>query len=33
MSQRLNFFEQSPELAKLLFEFSGAVKRARWETP
>jgi AhpD family alkylhydroperoxidase len=28
MSQRLNFFEQSPELAKLLFEFSGAVKKS-----
>ena len=28
MSQRLNFFEQSPELTKLLFEFSGAVKKS-----
>lgn len=28
MSQRLNFFEQSPELAKMLFEFSGAVKKS-----
>lgn len=27
MSQRLNFFEQSPELTKMLFEFSGAVKK------
>jgi AhpD family alkylhydroperoxidase len=28
MSQRLNFFEQSPELTKILFEFSGAVKKS-----
>src|SRR6185503_19406860 len=28
MSQRLNFFEQSPELIKILFEFSGAVKKS-----
>src|SRR6266513_2105112 len=28
MSLRLNFFEQSPELAKMLFEFSGAVKKS-----
>ncbi len=27
MSQRLNFFEQSPELSKKLFDFSGAVKK------
>lgn len=27
MSQRLNFFEQSPKLTKLLFEFSGAVHK------
>jgi len=28
MSQRLNYFEQSPELTKILFEFSGAVKKS-----
>src|SRR6185295_2321798 len=28
MSQRLNFFEQSPELSKKLFEFSGAIKKS-----
>jgi AhpD family alkylhydroperoxidase len=28
MSQRLNFFEQSPELTKILFEFSGALKKS-----
>src|SRR6185436_4865387 len=28
MSQRLNFFEQSPDLTKILFEFSGAVKKS-----
>jgi AhpD family alkylhydroperoxidase len=28
MSQRLNYFEQSPELTKQLFEFSGAVKKS-----
>ena len=28
MSQRLNFFEQSPELTKILFEFSAAVKKS-----
>jgi len=28
MSQRLNFFEQSPELSNKLFEFSGAVKKS-----
>ena len=28
MSQRLNFFEQSPEMTKILFEFSGAVKKS-----
>ena len=27
MSQRLNFFEQSPELSNKLFEFSGAVHK------
>ena len=27
MSQRLDFFEQSPDLTKILFEFSGAVKK------
>jgi len=27
MSERLNFFEQSPELTKRLFEFSGAVHK------
>lgn len=28
MSQRLNFFEKSPELTNKLFEFSGAVKKS-----
>jgi AhpD family alkylhydroperoxidase len=28
MSERLNFFEQSPELTKRLFEFSGAVHKS-----
>jgi len=28
MSQRLDFFEQSPELTKILFEFSAAVKKS-----
>jgi AhpD family alkylhydroperoxidase len=28
MSQRLNFFEHSPELTKILLEFSGAVKKS-----
>ena len=28
MSQRLDFFEQSPELTKILFEFSGALKKS-----
>jgi len=28
MSQRLNFFEQSPELTNKLFEFSGAVHKS-----
>ncbi len=28
MSERLNYFEQSPELTKKLFEFSGAVKKS-----
>lgn len=28
MTQRLNFFEQSPEMTKILFEFSGAVKKS-----
>ena len=28
MSQRLNYFEQSPELTQKLFEFGGAVKKS-----
>ena len=28
MSQRLNFFEQSPALTRMLFDFSGAVKKS-----
>jgi len=28
MSERLNYFKQSPDLAKILFEFSGALKKS-----